>query len=179
MGSDKEKAILEATEAMVRQGGYHNFSFRNIADAVGVKSSSVHYHFATKEDLGAAVAEYYTDKFMNDLGDVAAGAAEKNRISHYVKCFRNALLENKGMCLCGMLGAEMAALPNEVQLQAQRFFNQNMEWLMSAYQAMGKGDKAQINAAHTLSVLEGAMILSNAMQNIEIFDLATANLHLV
>ena len=121
MGSDKELAILEATEEMVRQGGYHNFSFRNIATVVGIKSSSVHYHFATKEDLGAAVAKYYTEQFMSALGEVT-GLAGKNPILHYASLFRKALQHDKGMCLCGMLGAEMGALPDQVKLEVQVFF---------------------------------------------------------
>jgi TetR/AcrR family transcriptional repressor of nem operon len=39
---DKEAAILKVTESMIRDGGYNSFSFRSIADAVGIKSSSVH-----------------------------------------------------------------------------------------------------------------------------------------
>ena len=54
----KEQAILKITEEMVRRGGYNGFSFREIAKQVGIKSSSVHYHFPTKEDLGVAVAKY-------------------------------------------------------------------------------------------------------------------------
>jgi len=61
MSNAREHAILEVAQEMVRQGGYNNFSFRNIATAVGIKSSSVHYHFSTKEDLGVAVAKYYTE----------------------------------------------------------------------------------------------------------------------
>ena len=68
MKQDKELAILETTEEMVRQGGYNSFSFRNIASVVGIKSSSVHYYFNTKEDLGVAVTKFYTDKFLNALG---------------------------------------------------------------------------------------------------------------
>jgi TetR/AcrR family transcriptional repressor of nem operon len=174
MSSDKETTILEATKEMVRQGGYHNFSFRNIATAVGIKSSSVHYHFATKEDLGAAVAKFYTNNFMTGLGAVE-GANSKCLISHYVKSFRQTLLDDKGLCLCGMLGAEIAALPVQVKLQTQGFFNRNIQWLTSAYQVLGKGEESKFYAAQTLSLLEGAMVLSNAMESIEIFDQATTN----
>ncbi|MEM7678447.1 MAG: TetR/AcrR family transcriptional regulator, partial [Myxococcota bacterium] len=64
-----QDAILKAAEEMVRQGGYNAFSFRAIADVVGIKSSSVHYYFPTKEDLGVAVAKYYTHRFIESLGE--------------------------------------------------------------------------------------------------------------
>ena len=43
-------AIMDAAERRMRIGGFNGFSFREIAADVGVKSSSVHYHFPTKGD---------------------------------------------------------------------------------------------------------------------------------
>ena len=52
----KREALLKVAEDKVRKGGYNNFSFREIANEVGIKSASVHYHFKTKADLGAEPA---------------------------------------------------------------------------------------------------------------------------
>ena len=52
--------ILAAAEQRIRTAGYHGFSFREIAADVGIKSSSVHHYFPTKESLGVAVARRYT-----------------------------------------------------------------------------------------------------------------------
>jgi TetR/AcrR family transcriptional repressor of nem operon len=40
-----------------------------LANEVGIKSASVHYHFPTKEDLGAELAKRYTENFLSALGD--------------------------------------------------------------------------------------------------------------
>ena len=66
---NREQNILAAAEALVRERGYNGFSFREVAREVGIKSSSVHYHFPTKEDLGAAIAENYTENFLSKLGE--------------------------------------------------------------------------------------------------------------
>ena len=59
MGNSQKK-ILDVATRMVREGGYNHFSFREIANEVGIKSSSVHYYFPTKADLGAAlVTNFY------------------------------------------------------------------------------------------------------------------------
>ena len=63
----KAVEILDAAETMIQSQGYNGFSFREIADQVGIKSASVHYHFPTKADLGAAVARRYTDRFLDQL----------------------------------------------------------------------------------------------------------------
>ncbi len=54
--------IMDAAEPRMRGAGFNGFSFREIADDVGIQSSSVHYHFPTKEKLAAAVVHRYGDR---------------------------------------------------------------------------------------------------------------------
>lgn len=177
MSTDKENAILQVTEDMVRQGGYNGFSFRNIATAVGIKSSSVHYHFATKEDLAVAVARNYTDKFLEGLGNPAVLHRQgKQPIVQYIKAFRSAIEEDKGMCLCGILAAETDALPDAVVNEAREFFRRNIDWLQRAFEVIGSPDNAHELAVNTLCVLEGAMITCNVMGDIALFDTATRSI---
>jgi TetR/AcrR family transcriptional repressor of nem operon len=177
MSNSREAIILQVTEDMIRQGGYHSFSFRNIATAVGIKSSSVHYHFATKEELGVAVTKQYADNFLQSLGEpesIVVKGGDPIRI--YVDAFRAALRDDKGMCLCGMLAAEAAVLPNSVVKQTQAFFERNIEWLDAALRAMGQSDKTKHEATKILALLEGAMIASNVMEDVSVFDMATESI---
>ena len=174
MQQDKEKAILDITQEMVRQGGYNGFSFRNIAAAVGIKSSSVHYHFATKEELGVAVTRYYTDQFIDALGDPEQiKASGENPVVNYIAAFRKALAEDKGMCLCGMLGAEADILPERVVEETRAFFDRNVAWLEQAYSVVGQTEQKQAKALQALSILEGAMIICNVGRDLSTFDIAT------
>lgn len=176
MLESKETAILQIAEDMVRQGGYNSFSFRKIAEQVGIKSASVHYHFSTKEELGVAVAKRYTDNFINSIGQPEnIHSSGKNTINLYIAAFRSALLENKGMCLCGVLGAEADILPESVVAETRRFFTRNVEWLQRAYQCLGYESpaKAKAKAIQTVSLLEGAMIISNVMDDDMYFDVAS------
>jgi TetR/AcrR family transcriptional regulator, cholesterol catabolism regulator len=45
------RAILEAAAGLFRQHGYAAVSLRDIADAVGIKTGSLYYHFESKESL--------------------------------------------------------------------------------------------------------------------------------
>ena len=45
----KKQELLAVAQNKVREGGYNNFSFRELAKEVGIKSASVHYHFPTKQ----------------------------------------------------------------------------------------------------------------------------------
>ena len=103
--------ILDVAERMARTGGYSGFSFREIATEIEIKPASVHYHFPTKADLGAALAERYTARFLKALGQPTdAPPAELRR--RYVDAFRTALQADRLMCLCGMFGSEVQALPD-------------------------------------------------------------------
>lgn len=174
MSEDKAKTILAVTEEMVRAGGYNGFSFRNIATAVGIKSSSVHYHFSTKEELGAAVARDYTDRFIESLGNASQLLeAGENPILVYVEAFKAALESEKGMCLCGMLGSEANILPETVLAETQRFFSKNIQWLTDAFSQMNAEDPRGV-ALSTLSTLEGAMIVCHVSKDHSLFDSAAS-----
>lgn len=175
----KKQQLLNAAEDKVRTGGYNNFSFRGLADQIGIKSSSVHYHFPTKADLGAELARQYTDNFLANLGLPEALLAQgKNPIQVYLAQFQHALIEDKKMCLCGLLGAETDALPDKVKIQTKRFFELNIQWLTSAYMQSENlaSPQATNKAVNTLSLLEGAMLVSKALEDNRLFYTASESL---
>src|SRR5205807_10608770 len=68
--TDMREAVMAAARATVQAQGYNALSFRELAKRVGIKSASVHYHFPTKGDLGAALARLsaeYGDNFLVEL----------------------------------------------------------------------------------------------------------------
>ena len=173
--SDTEKFILNTTEDMIRQGGYNGFSFRNIADAIGIKSSSVHYHFETKEKLGAATTKRYTENFLIFLGEPEQLKDQGiNPVVHYVAAFRGAITSDNGMCLCGILGTEANMLPESIVAELNNFFDKNVQWLERAYEQIGVSgaEERHKKALQTLSLLEGAMMISISKKDIDFFDTA-------
>ncbi|WP_024610859.1 MULTISPECIES: TetR/AcrR family transcriptional regulator [unclassified Pseudoalteromonas] len=169
----KKEALLKAAENKVRLGGYSNFSFRELASEVGIKSASVHYHFPTKADLGAELAHQYTNSFLAALGEPnELKASGKNPINVYTQLFRSALVTDRKMCLCGLLGAESDSLPDKVRLEVKRFFNENLAWLAAAHLVNGDLNPTQ-SAIQTVSLLEGAMMISKTLDDNSYFELAT------
>ena len=163
--------ILETAIKMIRDGGYNAFSFREIAKKIGIKSSSVHYHFPTKEDLGAAAASYYTDKIFDELGHpddlIEKG---KDPLTAYINIFKTVLIKNKSMCLCGLLGAEANDLPPKVMKQTKVFFEKNIDWLEDVFIKTNNKNNARKKAIQTLALLEGGMILGNVLDDAESFN---------
>ncbi len=168
--SETASRIMDIGERMARGGGYNSFSFREIAAEIGIKPASVHYHFATKELLGAAIANRYTARFLQALGAPDALAPDI-AIARYIEAYRGALLQEGLMCLCGMFGAQIACLPETVADEARVFFERNMAWLETVFARSGfTPEAARAEAASLIATLEGAMILARTMQDPALFD---------
>src|SRR5215510_10149490 len=126
----KREEILDVAEAMIRTAGFNGFSTREVAEAVGIKAASVHYHFPTKADIGVAVTGRYTDRFLEALGDPDRFKGDPRQVATlYVDSFRQALVRDGKLCLCAVLGAEIGGLPTEVGEHTRIFFERNIEWL--------------------------------------------------
>jgi TetR/AcrR family transcriptional repressor of nem operon len=137
---------MAVAERRIWEAGYGGFSFRDIATEVGVKSSSVHYHFPTKEALAAAVAARYTDRFANAVGQQVADG--NNPVKAWREVFRRALHDDGRMCLCGSLPVMSRDLSPEVATEVRRFFELGVENLVAR-------GRARERALQVLATIEG------------------------
>jgi TetR/AcrR family transcriptional repressor of nem operon len=64
---DRRSEVLAHSRALLRTRGFNAFSHRDLAALAGVKSSSIHYHFPSKEDIGLALIEDYRTEIMTFL----------------------------------------------------------------------------------------------------------------
>ena len=171
--NSKRDEILDVAEAMIRKAGFNAFSTRDVAGAVGIKASSVHYYFPTKVDIGVAVTERYTDRFLKQLGDPARFKGDaREAVSVYVNSFRETLVRDDKLCLCAVLGAEIGGLPQEIGSHTRIFFDRNIAWLKKALSGSSRMSVAEANAfaVHMLAALEGGMILSKSLGKEKIFE---------
>jgi AcrR family transcriptional regulator len=104
----------------MQQGGFGGFSFREIAAGVGIKSSSVHYHFPTKEDLAASVIRRWAE-YTSELVDKEL-EKDPNPIRVWIKAFRGTAFSKARMCPCTVLGAASQDLPDPVAKEVKGFF---------------------------------------------------------
>jgi len=165
--TDTVTAILDAAEERIRGAGYHGFSFRDVAADVGVKASSVHYHFPAKEKLAAAVARRYTDRFIEAVdAEVALGT---DVVEAWRRVFRIALQRDGRMCLCGALAATSHELAEEIRAEVKRFFERGIENLR-------QGGLERAAAIRVLSALEGAMLTATILDDQSVFEAGSSAL---
>jgi TetR/AcrR family transcriptional regulator, transcriptional repressor for nem operon len=167
--SETKTKLLDAAALLAQTRGYNGFSFHDLADSVGIRTASIHYHFPTKSDLGQALVSRYTAEFMAALGPPAAVQPEAS-LRHYVDLFRQSLADGR-MCLCGMVGAEVGGIPPELGQAVRAFFAANDVWLTGVFEKGGwPPASAKSRARFAISALEGAMLIARTNQDHAVFN---------
>lgn len=154
--------IVEAATAVVQTRGYNGFSYADIADAVGIRKASVHHHFPGKSDLGQEVARRYRHRFTEMLRDLESRTDDAAvRLERYADLYARQLSQDGRMCLCGMLAAEYATLPDGVQEEVRGFFDDQRAWLVRTFggERPSRAEARRLADAF-LAGLEGALLVS-------------------
>lgn len=183
---DHYQHILDTAENLIQLRGYNAFSYRDIAEIVGIKTSSIHYHFPTKADLGKVVVKKHIDLLCAELDELMASTkltcrkkAEIFIESIYSKTYR---AEQK-MCLGGMLASDVLTLPEIIQDEVKQFFNRLESWLSKLLsEAIEKKEIAierkeiKQKSILILSMIEGSLLLARLFQQEEPLSIAKKNI---
>lgn len=129
--SETAEQILDLAETLIQTRGYSAFSYQDIADALGIRKASIHYHFASKADLGIAVVNRYIDRFDAALAEVAGDEQQSSMamLDMYVQPYLAFARAPDRVCLCGAMAGEMMALPQELRARVDHFFRTHQAWL--------------------------------------------------
>ena len=174
--------VLDVAERLVQVRGFNGFSYADIAAELQITKASLHYHFATKADLGEALIARYATRFFGalDAADSDAGSAPA-KLSAYAKLYADVLSQQR-MCLCGMLAAEYPTLPPPMQSAVLEFFDHNEAWLQAVLE-QGRNDRslaftgpARDTARMIISGLEGAMLVTRPYGDAARFQVAADSL---
>ena len=174
--------ILDAAEALVQTRGFNGFSYAHIAAELGITKAGLHYHFASKAELGEALIARYAERFAAALQAIDDGRGDaRDKLTAYAGIY-SSVLRAERMCLCGMLAAEYATLPKPIGAAIVRFFDANQAWLTQLL-ADGRetgtleydGDPADAAQA-ILSGLEGAMLVARPYGDAARFDAVAEHL---
>lgn len=172
--TDTREQIMAAARKMVQARGYNALSFRDLAEAVGVRSASVHYHFPTKGDLGAALARRYTEDGLALLDAMLAdGIGYRACLQRYIAVFRAALEDGNRMCLCGIMAAENEDLPPAVRDEVAAFTNANVAWLTGLLAEHRPGTVpalARARGAAIYAAVAGAQLVARGRGDIAVYD---------
>ena len=122
------ESILDTAESLILTRGYNGFSYNDIAKVVGIRKASIHYHFPTKEVLGATFVDRYIDRFGNWRVQVA-DLSVPQKLASFLGIFKHVSDNAERICPMGMLTAEYPTLPLSVQDNLRRLYKAMDQWL--------------------------------------------------
>ena len=145
-----DERILDSAERLIQERGYNGFSYQDIADDLGIRKASIHYHFAGKAELGAAVMKRYRDRLaeamagapLDDLPDQARLVWDI--LEFYFSPYLTFAATPEKVCLCGALTGEYPALPDDMQREVVGFIHDHEDWLAKLLAAGAK--RGEFNA---------------------------------
>lgn len=183
MIKDTRTHLLDVAEAAARSHGFDGFSYADLAQSVGIRKSSIHYHFPAKADLALELIGRYRATMSDALACIdAQSATGADRLRHLVAHYRAALNGGASVCLCVAFSTSPGSLTADVIAAMQAFRQMLTAWLETVF-AMGQHDGSialpgplAAEAAATLALLEGAHLIARTATDVYAFDAATASL---
>ena len=169
--SDTKTAILDAAQELIQTRGMNAMSYRDIAGIINIRTASIHYHFPSKEDMVKALIERYHKNFIAMLDSILqSNVTATTKLNRFGDLFMDTLESgsNGKVCLCGMLGAELATLGSPMVKNLRTFYRENAKRLAAIIEEgrankefNAKGDSLAL-ANVMFSLLEGAMLVVRA-----------------
>lgn len=169
--------ILEHGMALLQARGYNGFSYQDLADHLAIRKASIHHHFATKEELGVALADMYRDAFIAWASHTEHKyPTAPERIAAYFRLLLRVSGQGDRVCPAGAFAADWNTLSPAVQAAAQRFFKQARNWIVGVIrQGQSAGDFTRARTADELAdvviaAAQGGLLLNRVADRPQHFE---------
>jgi TetR/AcrR family transcriptional repressor of nem operon len=171
--SNSRERILAAATKIAQAHGYGGLNFRDLAEDVGIRAASIYHHFASKADLGAAVAKRYWEDTAATLDSLWAESEDPIRcLQRYPDTFRRALESGNRICLCSFMAAESDDLPEEVMKEVLTFAEVNVAWLKKMLIAaeLVSRKESERRARAIFAAVAGAQLIARSRSDVGVYD---------
>ena len=130
MRDDITTQVLAAAQLLVQTRGHNGYSYRDLAEQVGIRTASIHYHFPAKTDLAVALVRRYRDMVGDAMAKIAVEKTSlADRLEGVVALYSYCLKTNSRICVASALAGEFASLPKEVQQELNRLMTDSQGWI--------------------------------------------------
>ncbi len=159
------ESILDAAQEMLYRAGYNAFSYRDISEIVGIKTSSIHYHFPAKADLVTALAKRFKKSVAEALSEIDLNhSTPSQKLKALFRRFNLKSQECCSVCPCSMLSTDFANIPESARHEVRASWEDTERWLATVLdegrrrgEFHFKGDPASV-ALSIFASIEGATV---------------------
>ncbi|MBL0727306.1 TetR/AcrR family transcriptional regulator [Piscinibacter sp. HJYY11] len=169
--SPKAQEIAARTRALLTAGGYHSFSYADLAAKVNITKASIHHHFPSKAQLVKTVVVQHREQMMQGLAQLESQLGDpvatlNAYVDHWAECIRT---NAPPFCINAMLATELPTVPEEVAVEVRAHFEGLSDWLESVLTKGARRGRIQLRqdaaseARSLMAVVHGAMLVARAL----------------
>ena len=173
VSSNSREKILAVATRVAQARGYGGLNFRDLAEQVGIKSASMYYHFASKADLGTAIARRYWEDSAVTLNAMLDDTSDPLRCLHdYPDIFRKLIASDNRLCLGSFMATEYDDLPEAVKKEVHAFADVHVAWLARVLcaTAVVSTEKSEKRAHAIYAAIVGAQIIARSRSDVALYD---------
>jgi TetR/AcrR family transcriptional repressor of nem operon len=175
------EAILRCARSSIVAGGYHGFSYADIAAVVGIRKASIHHHFPTKVDLVRTLVKQYREEANAGIAEIERRVPDpldqlRSYAGYWESCIGN---PETSYCLCALLATQIPVLPEEIVFELRAYFRALSAWLTSVLERGARQGSINLaNSAHSeaealMAAVHGAMLSARAYGDPQVFAAIT------
>jgi TetR/AcrR family transcriptional repressor of nem operon len=159
--------ILKLAGRELQIKGIHSLSFRELASALGIKSSSIHYHFPQKDDLIQMLILNYSNAVFGGIEKLRESeVAGRDRLLAAIDMIGNSLETRQ--CTAGILAAESYQISDRARAHVSAFIENLTNWIQSELKEMGKTQsEVEVLASVIVAAIEGSLMIDCLNQRSE------------
>lgn len=170
--TDTTEVILDAAQELVQLRGFNAFSYRDIANRIGIRTASIHYHFPKKDDLARTLIRRYHARFLDALRQIGRGNPRpQTRLTEYMALFFSLSSQGDRLCLFAVFSADLTSLSEEVRQEIRAFYDTNVDWLRLILEegqrtgAFAFSGSSEEMARGIFALLEGEILVTRAFSS--------------
>jgi TetR/AcrR family transcriptional repressor of nem operon len=165
--TNTRESIIETAHRLLLQRGMNGFSYRDIAQPLGVRNAAIHYHFPSKMDLVKALIEDNHHVLRKSTAEfMAYGGPARPQLEGLFEFTRHQCECGRPVCMVGALSVGFEELSDEARRALDAFMEDTVAWLAKVLETgreQGEFEfrgKARPKAAAILATIQGARQLA-------------------
>ena len=127
---DRKEQILDVAGELLQTRSFNSFSYQDLSDRIGISKASIHHHFASKEDLGVALAARIRVGYVEQLEQISQKYPSPwDQLDAYFNKVGEVLHTGSKICPVGCLQAEHNVISKEMQEEVQGICRAVQSWV--------------------------------------------------
>ncbi len=175
--NSKRLRLLDAANRLVHAQGFNQTTLADIAQDAEIPLGNVYYYFKTKEDIGNALIDQRATHYRGIMESWNLLPEPKLRILAFIRMvFDERTVLAKSGCPIGSLCQELHKDGGPLADRSATLLAAMLSWSEQQFRELGKGEESADLAAHLVSALQGASLLTHAFNQPDLVARETARL---